>query len=210
MTAIAEKVRPSTWSDVVGQDKAVGKLQRLAQNGNLAGRALWFSGSSGTGKTTLALLAAHEVADDWSIEEWDGQSLTVADLLAIEKVWHIRGMGKGGRAYLVNESHGLRKPVIRQLLVMLERIPAHCLVCFTTTSEGQDSLFEDCDDANPLLSRCLRIDLSRRDLLAPFTARCQSLFPAMPREKIERILRDNRNNLRAALMACESWEMDQD
>ena len=51
---------------------------------------------------------------------------------------------------------------------MLERIPAHALWVFTTTVDGADSLFEDYDDASPLLSRCLRLDLSRRDLAKAF------------------------------------------
>ena len=65
-------------------------------------------------------------------------------------------MGELGRAYIVNEAHGLRKDVIRQLLVVLERIPPHSLWIFTTTIEGQEAIFEDYDDASPLLSRCLR------------------------------------------------------
>jgi hypothetical protein len=66
---------------------------------------------------------------------------------------NLKGFGdKSGRAFIVNEAHGLRKDVIRQLLVMLERIPPHVVWVFTTTIEGQESLFEDYDDASPLLS----------------------------------------------------------
>ena len=39
---------------------------------------------------------------------------------------------------------------------------------FTTTAEGQDSLFEDQIDVHPLLSRCIEIALSRRDLALDF------------------------------------------
>ena len=45
--------------------------------------------------------------------------------------------------------------------MLLERIPRHVGIVFTTTCEGQDALFEDYDDASPLLSRCLRRDLAR-------------------------------------------------
>jgi DNA polymerase III gamma/tau subunit len=87
-----------------------------------------------------------------------------------------RGWGdKGGRAYVVNEAHGLRKDVIRQLLVLLERIPSHVAIVFTTTVEGQESLFEDYDDASPLLSRCLRLDLARRDLAKAFAERAKQI-----------------------------------
>ena len=62
----------------------------------------------------------------------------------------------------MNEAHGLRKDVIRQMLVTLERIPSHVVWIFTTTTEGQEGLFEDYDDAAPLLSRCLPLPLSPR------------------------------------------------
>lgn len=209
MSAIAEKVRPSTWAEVAGQEKAVAKLRRMADRGELGGNALWITGSSGTGKTTIAKLAAAEIASDWCIEECDAQSLTVADLVSIERTWHLRGIGLGGRAYLVNEAHALRRPVIRQLLVMLERIPSHCLIVFTTTNAGQDSLFEDCEDSAPLLSRCFKVELSRRDLLAPFADRLQALYPALPREKAERFLKESRNNLREAIYSAHNWELEQ-
>src|SRR5207245_5258133 len=82
---------------------------------------------------------------------------------------------KPGRAVIINESHGLRRDTIRQFLVTLERIPSHVILVFTTTNEGQDSLFEDCEDSSPLLSRCLRLDLSRRDLARAFAERAKAI-----------------------------------
>ena len=76
--------------------------------------------------------------------EVDAAALTVAELQSLECQMQVCGWGeKTGRAYLVNEAHALRKPVIRQLLVLLERIPRHVVIVFTTTCEGQDALFED-------------------------------------------------------------------
>src|SRR5262249_42711788 len=167
---LAELFRPATWADVVGQDKVVNRIQTLAKRG-LAGRAYWISGQSGTGKTSIARLLGLEVADALLIREVDAASLTVDALGELEAEMNIRGWGKGGRAYLVNEAHALRKVVIRQLLVMLERIPPHVVIIFTTTIEGQEALFEDYDDASPLLSRCLRLDLARRDLTKPSAER---------------------------------------
>jgi hypothetical protein len=69
--------------------------------------------------------------------------------------------------------------------------PAHAVIVFTTTTEGQEALFEDYDDASPLLSRCLRLDLARRDLARPFAERCKAIAEAkgLDGQPIERYVR---------------------
>jgi DNA polymerase III subunit gamma/tau len=159
MPSLFEAYRPNSWSDVVGQDKIVSRIQQLAKRG-LAGRAFWLSGQSGTGKTTIARLLAAEVAADWNVEELDASDLTPAALREIERGMQTHGLGeRSGRAYIVNEAHGLRKDTIRQLLVVLERLPAHVVFVFTTTNDGEEMLFEGCEDSHPLLSRCVVLPL---------------------------------------------------
>ena len=69
-----EKYRPANFADVIGQPKAVASLQGLAARSGFGGRAIWLSGASGTGKTTLARIIAATVADGWAVTELVGRS----------------------------------------------------------------------------------------------------------------------------------------
>jgi DNA polymerase-3 subunit gamma/tau len=217
--ALTEKYRPASWSEVVGQDKIVGRIRALLARRALAGRAYFISGASGTGKTTIARLIAAEIAVEWDIEEHDAGMLSVAKIADIERtLQYAGGIGRkegdtrNGRAVIINEAHGLRKDVIRQLLVTLERIPAHVVWIFTTTTEGQEVLFEDCPDASPLLSRCLPLSLARRDLAQAFAERAKLIaekegLDGQPLEKYLRRVKERHNNLRAVLQDIEAGEM---
>jgi len=212
MTPLHEQYRPTCWADVVGQDKALARIRAIAKRG-IGGRAVWVSGQSGTGKTTIGRLLAHDIADTANIEEIDAAECTPAYLRDLERRMSYYGMGQRNvRAFLVNEAHGLRKDAIRQLLVLLERLPDHVCIVFTTTCEGQEALFEDAIDANPLLSRCTRIELSRQGLAKPFAERARSIAESeglngRPIEAYVRLAQRCRNNLRAMLMEIEAGAM---
>ena len=206
-----EKHRPKTLDGVIGQNKAVKTVKRLLERG-IGGRALWISGASGTGKTTIARIIAASIADDVYITEFDcADQLTVAALDKLEVDMQYRGFNSG-KAFIVNEAHGLRKTTIRRLLGILERVPDYCVFIFTTTKDGQADLFEDSIDASPLLSRCIEIPLTNQGLSKAFAEHCRQIATAgklngKPLQSYIRLAQNCKNNMRAMFQEIESGKM---
>jgi len=207
-----EQYRPTTWDEVVGQDEALRQIAVIRRRG-IAGRAWWVTGPSGVGKSSLARLLAGEVADPLNIEEYDAGRLTDKGVEEIERSLHCYRIGeKTGAAIIVNEAHAMKAPVVRQLLVTLERIPSHALWVFTTSFSGQLSLFDKNDDANPLLSRCICLKLKAADLELPFALRAREIAQAerldgAPLEAYLALAKASRCNLREMLCLVEAGAM---
>jgi len=212
-----EKWRPRTYSDVVGQPKAIKVIDTLRQRG-LGGRGYYLSGPSGWGKSSLAYLIAAEIAPDIGTTEVDATQLTPK---AVED-WRSECRSKtfeapGGRVLLINECHGLRKDTVKMLLNLLDgdtRIPDYSAVILTTTCEGQLQLFEGNVDAHPLMSRCQVLPMATKieDVVLPFAIRMKAIAKAEQldgRGLIDYLaqVRRNKGNQRMCLNEIESGIM---
>lgn len=211
---LSESSRPTALGGVTGQDKAVAVLRGLIERGALAGRAYWLAGPSGSGKTTIARIIAAEVADPLGTDEMDAGAVTTQFLDDWQRRVANRPLFGRGWALIVNEAHGLRKDVIRRLLCVLEALPRHVVVIFTTTMEGQATLFEDKIDASPLLSRCVDLPMTRRgsDLELSFAIRVRNIARAsgmdgQPLDRYVALAKREKCNMRAMFNRIEAGEM---
>ena len=215
---LCEKYRPQSWDEVVGQDAAVQRVKHLAGRG-LTGRAYMISGLPGTGKSSIAYILAKDIATEWDIEEYDGQSLTMNQAKEIVRTLHLRGIGGGGRVAIVNEAHGMRQDVLRYLLVPLDgvNIPGHAAWVFTTTVSGlekmrQKKLFDEGDDGPAFLSRCAPIALATADLTGAFAVHALSIarregLDSQPLAAYVELVRRCKNNLRQVIQEIDAGAM---
>lgn len=205
---LTEKYRPKQFQDLVGQESALNKLQ-VVLNRSWGGRAYWVTGISGSGKTSLARILADMNADSLYTVETVGRQLTVLQLKDIKERWaYIPMAEKSGQALIINESHGIAKPVIEVLLGMIEDLPSNVIIVFTTTNDGND-LFEENMDSSPFASRCIKVKLTSRDICEPMAQRVMEIadlesLNGQPKEAYIKLMRKHKNNMRSALNEVES------
>lgn len=109
-----ERVRPRRLEDVVGQDKAVAQVRRIIAGG-VDGKAVWFSGPSGMGKTTLARILAAAMPPGTRVHEFgSAEAFTAGEVADIERAYYLnhRGLFPTPTAIIVNEAHRERRSTI--------------------------------------------------------------------------------------------------
>lgn len=174
--SLYRKYRPQQFADVAGQDAITRALGNQITSGRL-GHAYLFTGTRGTGKTTVAKIFAKAVncenirPDGSPCGECvmcrgiaDGSLMNVIEIDAasnngvdnvrtiIEEIAYSPQRGKK-KVYIIDEVHMLSGGAFNALLKTLEEPPEYALFILATTEIGKVPI--------TILSRCQRYDFRR-------------------------------------------------
>ncbi|MBP9842937.1 MAG: DNA polymerase III subunit gamma/tau [Candidatus Pacebacteria bacterium] len=146
-SALYRKYRPQSFTEVRDQDHIVTVLEGAIKKGTIP-HALLFSGTRGTGKTTLARIFAHAVgASDLDIYEMDAASNRgIDDVRELKEAVHTLPYESQYKVYIIDEVHMLTKEAFNALLKTLEEPPAHVIFILATTEEEKllDTILSRC------------------------------------------------------------------
>lgn len=132
------KYRPQVFDDVVGQEAVVRSMASVIDRGG--SHAFLLCGPSGTGKTTLARIAANEAGCDTkqSIEVDAATNNGIEAMRGVQDALRYKPFGKlKGRSIIIDECHALSKPAWQSLLKSVEEPPEHVFWFFCTTEPAK-------------------------------------------------------------------------
>ncbi len=132
--SLYRKYRPAKFAEVLGQDHIVKVLESSIELGNIA-HAYIFSGSRGTGKTSVARIFAKEIGTSANdIYEIDAASNNgVDEIRALNEAVSTLPFDSKYKVYILDEAHMLSKGAWNALLKTLEEPPAHVIFILATT-----------------------------------------------------------------------------
>ena len=205
-----EQYRPTTFAAFIGQQKIKTRLERLMSRDNSDRDAFWIEGPSGTGKTTLAWIIANSKADDLFIQELDGDKCNVQAVRELENTLILATSNDSWRVVIVNEAHAMSRQAVQAWLTLLERLPYHALVLFTTTETLTNDLFGNFSE--PFASRVKVFNFSSQGLCRLFAERAHQIaeqegLNGQPTEKYVRLVQQCHNNFRMVLQRIDAGEM---
>jgi DNA polymerase-3 subunit gamma/tau len=133
-TVLYRKYRPQLWNDVIGQEHIVSVLENSIESKRIA-HAYLFSGSRGTGKTSIARIFAKALdVSDNDIYEIDAASNRgIDDIREIRDGVSVLPLESTYKVYIIDEVHMLTKEAFNALLKTLEEPPAHVIFVLATT-----------------------------------------------------------------------------
>lgn len=208
---LTEKYRPKRLSQVVGQDKAISTIRRVLDRPGFDRGALWIAGPTGTGKTAIAGAIARRLGcDQWTVEELDGDKCSVERVRKLADNIGLCGWGGSPwRVYIVNEAHAMTSRAVQAWLTLLEKLPAHRLVIFTTT-EDDEALFGQF--TQPFMDRAITISLTKQGLSPKFARLARGIaqregLNGQELASYQRLAQNCHNSMRAMLQAVERGDM---
>ena len=173
--ALYRKYRPTTFSNIIGQENVTKILRNQIKNNKIS-HAYLFSGTRGTGKTSAAKVFARAIN---CLNPQDGEPCnecevckgilngTITDVIemdaasnnSVENIRQIRQevvyatVDVKYRVYIIDEVHMLTTSAFNALLKTLEEPPENVVFILATTEQHKIPV--------TILSRCLKFDFNR-------------------------------------------------
>jgi len=145
--ALYRTYRPTKFKEVKDQDHIVSVLEGAIEK-EVIPHALLFSGSRGTGKTTLARIFAREIGvSEMDLYEIDAASNRgIDDIRELKEAVSTLPYESKYKVYIIDEVHMLTKEAFNALLKTLEEPPAHVVFILATTEEEKllDTILSRC------------------------------------------------------------------
>jgi DNA polymerase III subunit gamma/tau len=133
-TALYRKYRPESFADLLEGGHVAEALESSIKEGRVS-HAYLFSGSRGTGKTSIARIFAKTLKTDSSdLYEMDAASNRgIDEVRALREAVHTLPFRSKYKVYIIDEVHMMSRDAFNALLKTLEEPPPHVIFILATT-----------------------------------------------------------------------------